>query len=221
MMARVLPLPLIRVALVAALSAAASIALSGSVAADPRVGHSAGLATKKEMPARQGDTTDEGDSSTIERPLLATLVQTHTDERVLVDAESPSGARFDALLADRVTGAQTALDPRLLDLLRHLVVAHVKDGALPRIELVSGFRSPKLNEMLRKKGHHVASHSQHSLGHACDFRIVEDGAERGVDPRELARAIRAAGWTGGIGTYVTKDDWFVHADVGALRSWSE
>jgi uncharacterized protein YcbK (DUF882 family) len=93
-----------------------------------------------------------------------------------------------------------------------------KDGAA-RIELVSGYRSPKLNEMLRKKGHHVASHSQHSLGHACDFRIVEPSADRGIDPRVLEREIRGLGWEGGVGGYLTKDDWFLHADVGPNRRW--
>jgi uncharacterized protein YcbK (DUF882 family) len=100
------------------------------------------------------------------------------------------------------------------------------DAGPPRIELVSGFRSPKLNEMLRKKGHHVASHSQHSLGHAVDFRIVvpndpRDAGPSAIDPRTLERAIRALGWDGGVGVYTSKDDWFVHADVGPNRRWSE
>ena len=124
-----------------------------------------------------------------------------------------------------------ALDPRLLDLLRALAKLHeTSPGAAPRIELVSGFRSPKLNEMMRKKGHHVASHSQHSLGHAVDFRVVVAcGAEPAsasaqecasgatgvaLDPRLLAREIRASGWDGGVGVYTSKDDWFVHADIG-------
>ena len=203
------------VAIAAIASAIASLPLAGSVGADPRVAHPAGHAAKKGAGG-----AEDAHESLVLPVLLATLVQTHTDERVPLDAQQPRGARFDALLADRVTGSATTLDPRLLDLLRTLAAQHAKDGALPRIELVSGFRSPKLNEMLRKKGHHVASRSQHSLGHAVDFRIVEDGAERGVDPRELARAIRAAGWVGGVGVYLTKDDWFVHADVGPNRSWN-
>ena len=161
-------------------------------------------------------------------PLAATLVQTHTDERVLLDAASPSNARFDALLADRITGSSCAVDPRLLDLLRSLLASFHVDGTrgAPRIEVVSGFRSPKLNEMLRKKGHHVASHSQHSLGHAVDFRIVlpekttaEKLTERGVDPRDLELRIRKLGWLGGTGIYLSKDDWFIHADVGPNRRW--
>ena len=148
-------------------------------------------------------------------PLVSTLVQTHTDERVMLDATSPSPARFSDLLADRVTGSRIDLDPRLLDLLRAVAARH--PGA--RIELVSGFRSPKLNEMLRKKGHHVASHSQHSLGHACDFRVVPADEERGLPPWVIEKEIRELGWTGGVGIYPTHDDWFVHADVGPNRRW--
>ena len=197
------------------LSTIASSSVAGSVAADPRVGHAGGVATKKEVAPRV-----EADAA----PLIATLVQTHTGERVpLCAVDAPANARFDALLADRATGAKCALDPRLLELLRTLVAgfrAEAPDAALPRVELVSGFRSPKLNEMLRKKGHHVASHSQHSLGHAVDFRIVLDGETRGIDPRTLSKAIRAAGWNGGVGIYLLKDDWFVHADVGPNRAWN-
>jgi uncharacterized protein YcbK (DUF882 family) len=153
-------------------------------------------------------------------PVLATLAQTHTGERVLLDATSPPQERFDALLADRATGQRAALDPRLLGLLRDLAGAH--PGC--RIELVSGYRSQKLNEMLRKKGHHVASHSQHSLGNAVDFRIIPleaDGhwADKALSPLVVEKEIRARGWVGGVGTYPKPDDWFVHADVGPNRRW--
>jgi len=152
------------------------------------------------------------------KALLATLVQTHTDERVPLDETTPSQDRFASLLSDRVTGERHLFDPRLLDLLRSLAKKHGANGP-PRIELVSGYRSPKLNEMMRKKGRHVASHSQHSLGHAVDFRIVLPNEERGVDPRVLETEIRALGWDGGVGVYLLKSDWFVHADVGPNRRW--
>jgi uncharacterized protein YcbK (DUF882 family) len=35
----------------------------------------------------------------------------------------------------------------------------------------------------------------------------------------IEREIRALGWEGGVGVYPTAADWFVHADVGANRSW--
>lgn len=192
------------VALFAA-SLAALVASPSGV--DARVERGSGLASKKE-PATA---TTEHEPP----PLLATLVQTHTDERVPLDDAMPSGDRFAALLADRVTGEQHPFDPRLLDLLRALARKH----PAARIELVSGYRSAKLNEAMRKKGHHVASHSQHSFGHACDFRIVAAGETRGTDPRTLEREIRDLGWDGGVGVYTLASDWFVHADVGKNRRW--
>jgi uncharacterized protein YcbK (DUF882 family) len=168
---------------------------------------SSGLADKK-----GGDSADEP-------PLLGTLAQLHTDERVMLDDVSPPQARFDDLLSDRATGSRHPLDAKLLTLLRSLARLYGAPGAPPRIELVSGFRSPKLNEMLRKKGHHVASHSQHSLGHACDFRVVPVGEPKALDPRVVEKAIRGLGWDGGVGVYPTDADWFVHADVGPNRKW--
>jgi uncharacterized protein YcbK (DUF882 family) len=200
-------------ALAASLGSIGALTIPGSVAADPRVFHASGHASKK-----AAATPREADEAA-PHLLLATLVQTHTDERILLDAATPSDARFEALLSDRVTGASHSFDPKLIGLLRSLATRYAKDGAAARIELVSGYRSPKLNEMLRKKGHHVASRSQHSLGNAVDFRVVLDGETKGIDPRELERAIRAAGWTGGVGVYLLVDDWFVHADVGPSRSW--
>jgi uncharacterized protein YcbK (DUF882 family) len=172
---------------------------------EPRVSHGARLASKKAPRA-------EAEESPV---LLATLYQVHTGERLPLDEVTPTQDRFDELLADRSTGESHSLDGHLLGLLRSLAAHH--PGA--RIELVSGYRSPKLNEMLRKKGHHVASHSQHSLGHACDFRIVPVGQDLAIDPRLVELEIRSLGWEGGVGIYPTRDDWFVHADVGRLRHW--
>lgn len=173
---------------------------------EPCALHATGLATKK-GPAL--DTAIEAP------PVLATLAQSHTGEHVVLDEESPSQQRFAALLSDRVTGQEHSLDERLLGLLRGLAALH--RGA--QIEIVSGYRSWKTNEALRKKGHHVSAHSQHSAGNACDFRLVPEGAERALDPRAVEREIRGLGWSGGIGVYLAKDDWFVHADVGRNRRW--
>jgi uncharacterized protein YcbK (DUF882 family) len=192
-------------AVLAAVSASTLVAQTALPEA--RVAHGAGLASKKGPP----------DDATDDLPLLATLDQVHTGEYAALDAVSPSEERFDELLSDRSTGERASLDPRLLGLLRELAEKH--PGC--RIELVSGYRSWKLNEMLRKKGHHVSSHSQHSLGHACDFRIVPPDApsDTGIDPRVLEGEIRKLGWNGGVGVYPTKADWFVHADVGRERRW--
>jgi uncharacterized protein YcbK (DUF882 family) len=185
----------------------AQLPIAATTAADAPVPHTSGHASKKTAGA-------EGPA----RPLLATLVQTHSDERVLLDEELPSKERFAALASDPVTGDKHGMDARLLDLLRSVAQKHAAEGAV-RIEVVSGYRSPKLNEMLRKKGHHVASKSQHSLGNALDFRVVLPGADKGMDPRALEREIRALGWDGGVGVYLLESDWFVHADVGPRRGW--
>lgn len=186
--------------------AAAAVAVSHSttMAGDLGVSRGSGLASKKAAAT--------GPAS----PLLSTLVQTHTDERVPLDDAAPSAERWSHLLADRVTGERVEFDPRLLGLLRALAKSH--PGG--RIELVSGYRSTKLNEMMRKKGRHVSPHSQHSLGHAVDFRVIPGGETKGLDPRELEKEIRALGWEGGVGVYTLSSDWFVHADVGRNRRWS-
>lgn len=190
------------------LATAIGIALVASPSGvDAKVSHSSGLVTKKNH-----DLLPPGEDPV----LLGTLVQTHTDERVPLDESSPSTARFSSLLADRITGERRDVDPKLIELLRS--VARLHPGA--RFEIVSGFRSPKLNEQLRKKGHHVASHSQHSLGHAVDFRVVMDPEVKGIDPRILEQEVRKLGWSGGVGVYTLKDDWFVHCDVGKLRRWA-
>lgn len=191
----------------ACVAAVAAAVVASPASVDATVARSNGLASRK-----SAIRIEEGEAP----PLLGTLVQTHTDERIPLDERMPSQARFEELVADHVTGEHHELDERLLGLLRALAKKH--PGA--RFEIVSGYRSPKLNEMLRKKGHHVASHSQHSLGHAVDFRIVEPGAEKGVHPAVLEKEIRDLGWVGGCGVYTLSSDWFVHADVGRQRRWA-
>jgi uncharacterized protein YcbK (DUF882 family) len=188
-------------------SASAASVTTPSVRTEAAIVHGAPSLADKKGGARDADD---------DAPVLATLAQVHTGERMVLDERSsPTQAEFEAMLSDRATGEQHPLDAQLLGLLRSLGARH--PGS--RIELVSGYRSWKLNEMLRKKGHHVASHSQHSLGHACDFRIVPPSAEVALDPRVVEREIRELGWEGGVGVYPTTADWFVHADVGRNRRW--
>src|SRR5262249_18347083 len=144
------------------------------------------FACKKGMGDADAEGTDDGSVET-----LATLYNIHTGDAMPLSTSEPELSRFSDALADRTTASRINLDPRLLDLLR-AVARHNPGG---RIELVSGYRSTKLNEMLRKKGHNVASKSQHSLGHAVDFRIV------GMTPAEMKQEVLKLGWEGGIGRY--------------------
>jgi uncharacterized protein YcbK (DUF882 family) len=99
--------------------------------------------------------------------------------------------------------------PELLALLRALT----RDGDPARVEIVSGYRSWKLNEMLRKKGRNVSSDSRHCLGQALDFRI------EGLESKQLALKIEGLAWKGGLAYYPNDSDRFVHADVGPNRRW--
>lgn len=140
----------------------------------------------------------------------------HDGTSLAIRDDAPSPERFERLVADRISGESHPMDARLLALLRTVAAAYPRG----RIELVSGFRSPKFNEMLRKKGHKVASQSQHSDGHAVDFRIFPENASEPLDPFEVEIWLRSElHWNGGIGVYPIASDRFVHADVGKERRW--
>lgn len=156
------------------------------------------------------------DTPTKPRERFATLAWVHDGTTLAIAEGAPSQPRFEQLVADRISGERHRMDPRLLALLHDVAIAHPR----ARIELVSGFRSPKFNEMLRKKGHKVANQSQHSDGNAVDFRIFPDGQKDPLDPFDVEIWLRESlHWDGGIGVYPTPSDRFVHADVGKHRRW--
>lgn len=211
-----------RPVLAALVALAASLPVARTTIADLPPERTSGHANRKEWAGYDGHRpSDDGAGPAVEsdapiaptRPVetWATLVNVHTGEAVPLSSAEPTFTRFSDVLADRVTGSRIELDRRLLELLRQIALRN--PGV--RLELVSGYRSPKLNELLRKKGHRVASHSQHSLGHAVDFRVI------GLSPAKMKQEILKVGWDGGIGQYDKSSDLFVHADVGPKREWFE
>ena len=84
----------------------------------------------------------------------------------------------------------------------------ITDGEL---EVISGFRHPKYNLILRKKGRQVARDSQHSHGTAIDFTIPNV-------PAQALEAWARAQKLGGVGFYPQSG--FVHMDTGPIRTWS-
>lgn len=99
------------------------------------------------------------------------------------------------------------MDRRNIDL---MAAAHrLLDTDSPYL-LLSGYRSPATNAMLRSRSRGVARNSRHMQGQAADLR---------VDSRSVSQVARAAIAcnAGGVGKYSRSN--FVHMDCGPVRNW--
>lgn len=116
-------------------------------------------------------------------------------------------ASIDKILRDHRTDEVRDIDPALLEQLHTLAL---KCGGSQPFQIISGYRSPKTNESLRRAGHQTARKSFHLTGQAIDLRLP------GVAHENLRRAaldLRA----GGVGNYPGLK--FVHLDTGPVRTW--
>lgn len=101
----------------------------------------------------------------------------------------------------------TSMDMRTVDI---MAASHrLMDVSEPYM-LLSGYRSPATNAMLRSKSKGVAKSSLHMVGQAADLRLKS----RSVG--QMAKAAAACA-SGGVGRYSRSD--FVHMDCGPVRSW--
>lgn len=103
----------------------------------------------------------------------------------------------------------TTMDPHLLDILWEV---RREMGDPGPITIISGYRSPQTNSMLRARGRGVARYSQHMVGKAIDFYI----------PGADLAAMRAVGLRlqrGGVGFYPSSGSPFIHVDTGSVRHW--
>lgn len=110
-------------------------------------------------------------------------------------------------MRDWRTDSATSMDTRTVDI---LAASHrMLDTETPYL-LLSGYRSPKTNAMLRSKSRAVARNSLHMKGQATDIR---------VDGRSVSQISRAAisCSAGGVGKYSRSN--FVHVDCGQVRVW--
>jgi uncharacterized protein YcbK (DUF882 family) len=99
------------------------------------------------------------------------------------------------------------MDPRNFDI---MAAAHRLMDVNEPYMLLSGYRSPKTNAMLRSKSGGVAKNSLHMKGQAADLRL----SSRSVG--QMAKAAAACS-AGGVGKYSRSN--FVHMDCGPVRSW--
>ncbi|MEM7546594.1 MAG: DUF882 domain-containing protein [Pseudomonadota bacterium] len=114
-------------------------------------------------------------------------------------------AEIDFLLRDWRENLMIDFDARTVDILAGTY--RLIDAAEP-ISIVSGYRSPVTNAMLRRKNRGVAKDSYHTKGMAIDLQM------KTRSPSQIRRAAKRIG-AGGVGGYRT----FTHIDSGPVRSW--
>jgi len=100
-----------------------------------------------------------------------------------------------------------AIDRRTIDI---IAASHNLLDTDEPYTLLSGYRSAKTNEMLRRRSRSVARHSLHMTGQAADVRL----SSRSVKQVYKAAA-KCSG--GGVGRYYRSG--FVHMDCGPIRRW--
>lgn len=100
-----------------------------------------------------------------------------------------------------------SIDTRTLDILS---ASHRLLGVHEPYMLLSGYRSPQTNAMLRSRSRGVAKNSLHMKGQAADVRVA------GRSVSQISRAAKAC-HGGGVGKYSRSN--FVHMDCGVVRSW--
>lgn len=143
------------------------------------------------------------------------LYYTHTKETAKITFrrngryDSKGLSQLNTFLRDWRRNEPTKMDPALFDLIWEV---YQEAGASKPIHVVSAYRSPKTNEMLRSKSRAVAKNSRHTMGMAMDFYIP------GVKISKL-RQIAMSKQVGGVGYYPTSGSPFVHLDTGNVRAW--
>lgn len=156
-----------------------------------------------------GNVVANGDSRTL------AIRHMHTGESLTVTYKRNGMFDRDALeklnwlLRDWRRNESTSMDPRLFDIVWE---AHRQVGSNDAIQVVSAYRSPETNSMLRRRSKGVAENSQHMLGKAMDFYIPDASVS---DIREVALKMQR----GGVGYYPKSYTPFVHLDAGSVRHW--
>ena len=138
---------------------------------------------------------------------------THTAEELSVtyyehgQYDPDALAKLNHLLRDFRTADAIEMDPAVFDILFDI---QQEAGSTGVYQVISAYRSPATNEMLRGKSGGVAKNSQHLLGKAIDVRLTDVDTEK---LRDVAHSLKR----GGVGHYEKSD--FVHVDTGRIRQW--
>ncbi|WP_425515489.1 DUF882 domain-containing protein [Microvirga antarctica] len=153
------------------------------------------------------DATANGDTRSL------TILHTHTRESLTVTYrrdgryDEQALTQLNWLLRDWRTDEPVKMDPRLFDVVWEV---YRDVGSSEPVNIVSAYRSPATNGMLRRRSSGVSEHSQHMLGKAMDIRLTD------VDTGRLRAAAMRLQY-GGVGYYGSSA--FVHLDTGSVRAW--
>lgn len=143
------------------------------------------------------------------------IYHTHTKESATItfrrngQYDSQALEQLNWLLRDWRVDEKITMDPHLFDVVWE---AYREVGASEPIHVVSAYRSPGTNSMLRRRSRAVAKHSQHTQGKAMDFYLPNVSTEK---IRTVAMRLQR----GGVGYYPNAHNPFVHLDAGSVRSW--
>jgi uncharacterized protein YcbK (DUF882 family) len=155
------------------------------------------------------------DAAAVNETRTISLHHTHSGEDLTVTFKRNGRYDEEALkklnhhLRDWRSQDSTTMDRQLFDILWEV---NREVGGKQPINIISAYRSPATNAMLRRRSSGVARFSQHMRGHAIDFYI----------PGVALSDVRAAGLRlqrGGVGFYPTSGSPFVHLDTGSVRHW--
>ncbi len=126
---------------------------------------------------------------------------THTSAELSVtyyaDGEYNAAALRDLnhFLRDFRTGDEIEMDPAVFDILFDI---QQRTGSNGVYQVISAYRSPATNEMLRSSSGGVARNSQHLQGNAIDVRLTDVDT---ADLRDVALSLKH----GGVGYYRESD----------------
>lgn len=141
------------------------------------------------------------------------VVHAHTNEKFsgvyrVGDKYLPDAfRRLNYVMRDFRTGEMFPMDPHVIDIVS-IIQSKMRSGK--PLNVLSGYRSPKTNSMLRHETRGVAKNSFHMYGQAMDIRDEDYSSSR---IRKIACSLKA----GGVGFYPRSD--FVHVDTGKVRTW--
>jgi len=147
---------------------------------------------------------------------VLSFFNTHTGERLTTayccggEYQPHALDQINFILRDFRANEIKPIDPKLLDLLHEL---HGTLEIDQPYHIISGYRSPATNAMLRARGGEhsgVAGSSLHMVGQAIDIRVPGVALD---NLRAAARSLKL----GGVGYYPSSN--FVHVDTGRVRYW--